>query len=447
MIDIEALEIVAEPRQLTQTAVSQRPVGQHTAKRGEDVKRTATAGCVGIEEGRNEHVATVLLHLSRTLYTGIARLNTVAEGCYRGTELLKRLRAITIVGIAHTLERTLQTHCRHRKRTTVCRRHAFIHILYALRLVHCATCREVDLHVTEGLQRHPHLKVLTRIGGGRCCHTVIGHQPSSLVALVDKVIARKSKGKAQTRCHCPATVALTEGISRLWDESRKRHAKLVAICKADASHHHEEVGSRLCRLIPPLGVDGRFWSHTQHHLHSIHVLDEYLVVINHLVFQWIVMSVLGLGLHHEALRLLAVAHGHSGVGLEGDFLLEGVLVEGELLLVGGGTIGASFSGFSGLFSFAELSGLSGFAGFLGLRARCRGFLESLVHLLEEGNMVIEILEIPLRVDIEVAVVADGVAERCAVVELGAAHPRICSVVCGVGVEPVEDRHLVERQLI
>ena len=144
------------------------------------------------------------------------------------------------------------------------------------------------------------------------------------------------------------------------------------------------------------------------------------------------MSVLGLGFHHEALRLLAVAHGHGGVGLEGDFLLEGVLVEGELLLVGGGTIGASFSGF---------------AGFLGLRARCRGFLESVVHLLEEGNMVIEILEIPLRVDIEVAVVADGVAERCAVVELGAAHPRICGVVCGVGVEPVEDRHLVERQLI
>ena len=37
-------------------------------------------------------------------------------------------------------------------------------------------------------------------------------------------------------------------------------------------------------------------------------------------------------------------------------------------------------------------------------------------------MVIESLKIPLRVDIQVAVVADGVTQRRTVVEFGSPHP-------------------------
>ena len=62
-------------------------------------------------------------------------------------------------------------------------------------------------------------------------------------------------------------------------------------------------------------------------------------------------------------------------------------------------------------------------------------------------MIVECLEIPLRVDVEVAVVADGIAERRSVLEFRTTHPRIGGIITCVGVEPIEDRHLVERQLI
>src|SRR5574344_1750792 len=199
----------------------------------------------------------------------------------------------------------------------MCGGHTLIHILYALRLIDSATRREVDLHVRDRLQCHPHLQVLCGVGGGGSSHTVISQQPSTVVALVDEVVARKSEGKAQSRCHRPTRVALTEGIACIRDESRERHTKLVAIGETYTAHHHEEISHRLRRLIPPLGVDSRFGCHTQHHLHRVHVLYENLVVIYHLVFQRIVMPVLCFCLDDNTLRLLAVVHGKCGVGLEG----------------------------------------------------------------------------------------------------------------------------------
>src|SRR5574344_256306 len=188
----------------------------------------------------------------------------------------------------------------------MCGGHTLIHILYALCLIDGATRREVDLHVRDRLQCHPHLQVLCGVGGGGSSHTVISQQPSSVVALVDKVVACQSEGKTQSRSHRTATVALSEGITCIRNESRKRHAILVAIGETYTAHHHEEISHRLRRLIPPLGVDGGFGCHTQHHLHRVHVLYENLVVVYHLVFQRIVMPVLCFCLDDNTLRLRAV---------------------------------------------------------------------------------------------------------------------------------------------
>ena len=43
-------------------------------------------------------------------------------------------------------------------------------------------------------------------------------------------------------------------------------------------------------------------------------------------------------------------------------------------------------------------------------------------------MVVESFEIPLRVDVEVAVVADGIAERRSVLEFRTTHPRIGGII-------------------
>ena len=67
------------------------------------------------------------------------------------------------------------------------------------------------------------------------------------------------------------------------------------------------------------------------------------------------MPVLGLCLDNKTLRLLAVVHGKCGVGLKGYLLLEGVLVQGKLLLIGRGFVLILitwFCGFSCLIQFS-----------------------------------------------------------------------------------------------
>ena len=82
-----------------------------------------------------------------------------------------------------------------------------------------------------------------------------------------------------------------------------------------------------------------------------------------------------------------------------------------------------------------------------LRVVGRGLLETLVGLLQEGDMVIERLHIERAVDIQVAVVRDGITQRGAIVELCATHPRIGGIIRGIHLEPVEDRQFVDRYLI
>ena len=49
MAQVDALEMVAEPRQLSQTAIADGPVGEHVGNRGEDVEPGTSCG-VGVEE-------------------------------------------------------------------------------------------------------------------------------------------------------------------------------------------------------------------------------------------------------------------------------------------------------------------------------------------------------------------------------------------------------------
>ena len=62
-------------------------------------------------------------------------------------------------------------------------------------------------------------------------------------------------------------------------------------------------------------------------------------------------------------------------------------------------------------------------------------------------MVVERLQVDGSVDVDGAVVGNGVAQRCAVVELCTALPGVRRGVLGVGLEPVQEWNLLERRLV
>ena len=62
-------------------------------------------------------------------------------------------------------------------------------------------------------------------------------------------------------------------------------------------------------------------------------------------------------------------------------------------------------------------------------------------------MVIERLQVQCPVDVQVAVAGDGVAESLSVLQLSTARPGIGRIIGGVAVHPVENRQLVQRQLV
>ena len=62
-------------------------------------------------------------------------------------------------------------------------------------------------------------------------------------------------------------------------------------------------------------------------------------------------------------------------------------------------------------------------------------------------MVVEGFQVEGAVELDVAVVLDGVAQRGAVVKLGASEPGVGGVLLHVHLRPVQDGQLVERQLI
>ena len=174
MVDVEALEHLAEPWQSDESAVSHAPVWQESRQRREDVERFSAHAGICREEGRNHHVSTVFAHCSVLRIEGIACqcgtcriygililvLHSLAEALKRVAELLERCRVVSVVGVAHALEGRSKTYRSHRERTALRCRHSLIHILHALRRSHRARCVEVYLQVLHRFERHPQLQVL-----------------------------------------------------------------------------------------------------------------------------------------------------------------------------------------------------------------------------------------------------------------------------------------------
>ena len=112
-------------------------------------------------------------------------------------------------------------------------------------------------------------------------------------------------------------------------------------------------------------------------------------------------------------------HGDGAVRQNSDLLLEGVLVLGQRCLLFVGIL-------VGLSTLGVLLGLATLSILLRVLVRLAIvialFLKTLVGLLQEGDMVVERLEVDRSVDVQVAVVLDDVAERSAVVELRTTQP-------------------------
>ena len=207
--------MVAQPWQFTQSAVFNSPVRQQALQRWEYVKWRACSWGICWKESRNKHISTVLVYLSqlwiilaaakvyaisiahavRISCISILCLHPVTEPVYRIAECLKRFWLISVVGIAHSLKRTLQTYCCHSECTTLSCWHARIHILYAARLGYGATGIQVYLQVAQRFKRHPYLQVLAGVCCSRCSHTVVIQQPVVFISLLQIAISSKSEGE------------------------------------------------------------------------------------------------------------------------------------------------------------------------------------------------------------------------------------------------------------
>ena len=63
MVEIERLEVFAEPMELGETGIAERPVWQQAGEGREEVEVAASAPRVTVEEGRNHHCRTILADL------------------------------------------------------------------------------------------------------------------------------------------------------------------------------------------------------------------------------------------------------------------------------------------------------------------------------------------------------------------------------------------------
>ena len=166
---------------------------------------------------------------------------------------------------------------------------------------------------------------------------------------------------------------------------------------------------------------GRFHGDAQFDRYRILVLNENLILVNHLIFNVVGLAVLGAGRDVQALRVLVVGNGDGGVGLQGNLALIAVLGLGLLI------IRSRF--------------LSGSA------TRRRGALEAIVGFLQEGEVIVEGLHVEGAVDIQVTVRVDDIAQAAAIVALRATYPCIAAVIRGIGIHPVQNRQFVQRQLV
>ena len=329
---------------------------------------------------------------------------------------------------------------------------------------------QVDLQVGEGFERELHLQVLGGIGGGGGSDAVGAEQPAVVVTLLQIAVADETEGKVETRCHHIART-LTEGIAHIGDEAGQRHRILAAVGDAHVAHHHQGTGQILGGAVPPEFLQRLLGSDRDLHLHTVAVLHENLVLIHHLILQVVGLAIGSLGGHNQTFALLVVGYGDGGIGLESHLFLEAVLLLGQRLLFeflgflvgirGGSTLLfveriLVIHPTLGILTILTVLGILAVARVLGVlrillvalvEVGSGLLLESLVGLLQEGDMVVERLHVPGAVDGEVAVGGDGVAERSTVFKFGATHPAVVGCIGDIGIEPVEDRQFVERQFV
>ena len=128
-------------------------------------------------------------------------------------------------------------------------------------------------------------------------------------------------------------------------------------------------------------------------------------------------------------------HDEGRVRQERQLLLEGILIlrQRSLSLVLGG-----------VFDSTTLGSLR----FLGLlRGLGDSLTEAFIDFFEEREVVVERLHVEVAVDVQLTIVGDGVTQTGSVVEFGTPYPVVGRIIRRVRGHPVEDRQLVERQLI
>ena len=430
--------------QLGESAIAQRPVGQQAGECWEKVEFAATTRGIGIEEGRNHDGSTILF--DRLAILGSCTCLEFGQGI---AEAFEDLGGIAVIGIANALEGRAKRQGGHGERAALGGGHALVLILNAAGARLGTRRVEVDLQVAQGFQRGTQLQVGGEIGGSRRGDAVV--EPSVVAGLVEERVVGQSEGEAESRGH-DATGALSEGVANLRHEARERHGILVAVGDAYAAYHHEQTGSGLCRFVPPLTLSGRLGRHVDADGDGVEVLDQDGVLVDHLIFNRIGTALLGLGSDDKTLRLFVVRDLERGVRTQGQLLLEGVLVLGQGFFVLG-RFGwvlrvvrlTSIASFTSITSFTRLTGLFVFGGLLGVFGD--SLLETVVGFLQEGEMIIERLHVQRTIDVELAAVGDGVTQ----VETGlgdrTALPVVGGIVAGIGINPIEDGELVQRQLI
>ena len=99
MVEIERLEMFAEPMQFGETGIAECPVWQQTGEGREEVEFASSAPRVAVEEGWNHHRRTILADLLAILGCG-----TCLEFGQCIAEAFEDLRWVAVVGVAHTLE-------------------------------------------------------------------------------------------------------------------------------------------------------------------------------------------------------------------------------------------------------------------------------------------------------------------------------------------------------
>lgn len=171
MVEVNALEQLAEPRKLAETAISDGPVGQHADELGEYLKPIATHAGIGIEEGGYHDVTTILIDFAilgclgmdvRTMLpltvhihsTIILPLDALLIAVERGYELIERLGVIAIGGTTHGLEGRTDGDGGHSEGATLRGRRTLVHVLDALGGGDGTYCVEINLQVLDGFEGH-----------------------------------------------------------------------------------------------------------------------------------------------------------------------------------------------------------------------------------------------------------------------------------------------------